>query len=258
MDLDKLRRQLIIAFLMLSLTPLITLGFIVHKKGVGMIHDGVTTHLESIVNKDAHTIEAFLGERIGDPEVVGTNDFCRRPRTTGETDQRLRLMQNEYKVYREIFVVDKEGTARLAIGAEKLMGKNFSGQEWFRAVLDGKEYVSDVLLSEAERKPILLMSIPLRDSNGKMCGAFAAHVDFQFINNVLKDMQLGQTGEAYLVNRQGYFLTTSKLGGRILEDKIPMDEKTGHLGMAGLVSILIIAGRWFCAPISGYLCETGF
>jgi len=41
------------------------------------------------------------------------------------------------------------------------------------------------------------------------------------VNQALKETVLGKTGEVYLVNREGYFLSSSRFGVAILRDRIP-------------------------------------
>ena len=71
--------------------------------------------------------------------------------------------------------------------------------------------------------PVLMLSKPLSSEIVTQGGQFLyCLVDFRAISVLLRDNNMEATGEVYLVNKEGLFLSTSRFGAKILETKISM------------------------------------
>lgn len=72
--------------------------------------------------------------------------------------------------------------------------------------------------------PVLMLSKRLTNQNGNDPQYLSALVDFRFIDALLKENNIEDTGEVYLVNEEGLFLSTSRFGVKALQNKIPIQE----------------------------------
>jgi len=84
---------------------------------------------------------------------------------------------------------------------------------------DGKTYISDVVNfspigdtpgENGNGLPSMFMSYPVKGQNHDVIGAVILWMDTSVLNKAMKNIALGKTGEAYLVNKDGVMITKSK------------------------------------------------
>src|SRR3990167_463947 len=66
--------------------------------------------------------------------------------------------------------------------------------------------------------PPMFVSAPLKDRDGVVIGVIALRIDTDTLNDLMLSLRLGKTGETYLVNKDGYMITESRLATH-LKDK---------------------------------------
>lgn len=209
MSFEKLKAKLIITLILISSVPLILFAVVIYEKEVKLVRKKALSHLETIVDQSTLMIAEFRLERIRDLSLVaattqGLGGLC------GTTH--LRHFQAEYEIYRNIFMIDKKG--RIVCQAIPALdpGAQFVDRSWFKAAVEGKSVIADTPSYERGGGRDLLIAIPVKSSNNRITGILGAVVDFQGITNIMKNTGIGKTGEIYLLNRDGVFLTTTRLG----------------------------------------------
>jgi len=122
----------------------------------------------------------------------------------------------------DIFVLDTKGTI-IASSDEEDMGKDKSNDPCF---LEGKEgiFIKDVYISSHKQEKTLAFSTPILEEDNKLLGAMVFRVSPEPLFKITTDHTgLGQTGEAYLVNKDGYMITPSRfIDDVILKQKIDL------------------------------------
>lgn len=209
MSLDRLRIKLIIILILISSVPLLVFAVVVYRKEAGIVRKKVLSHLESIVAQNVLMIEGFRTDRIKDlnllAETIRAHGGECRPMD-------LKLLRTARRVYSYIFMTDRRGNIVCATSSTGLSGTGLAGQPWFKDALSGKSFMGDVTLAGAEGEHDLLVAVPARSSDGRVSGVLAAFVDFQGIADIMKNTGIGLTGEIYLLNGEGVFLTTTRVG----------------------------------------------
>lgn len=97
---------------------------------------------------------------------------------------------------------------------------NFSGEDYFVEAKKRGVFVSDVkpsttpILNEfgkVERNvPTLFVSAVLKDSAGVFAGVVVLRVDTMELNKLMRSVEIGESGETYLINSDGVFITESR------------------------------------------------
>ena len=110
----------------------------------------------------------------------------------------------------EIFVLNLEG--KVAASSEKdNVGKDKSGDEYFA---EGKKGIFTQLSYRQERKGkgYITISAPLTTKTTKeLIGVIVNQYDLNGINEITTNRKgMGDTGEIYIVNKDGYILTESR------------------------------------------------
>src|SRR6266702_4299355 len=77
----------------------------------------------------------------------------------------------------------------------------------FTIVQAGKPYAGSVYIENVSREPMILLAIPVKSVLGDLKGFLIAEVNLKFMWDVVSNIQIGQTGFAYVVYPHGDLLS---------------------------------------------------
>ncbi|MGP1586806.1 MAG: methyl-accepting chemotaxis protein [Treponemataceae bacterium] len=83
---------------------------------------------------------------------------------------------------------------------------NVSSQEWYPIVMQGKTFISEPFISAANDKLIIVAVIPLYDETRHIIGALNVSIDGYWLNNAVKDIVIGKTGQVSILGKNGSVL----------------------------------------------------
>src|SRR3990170_866177 len=142
--------------------------------------------------------------------------------------------------YNNIGFFDATGLMVADIAGATGKGNLIKGNPWGQEVYDGRRTQSPELISSLNNRPIFVLYERVTDASGAVVGAVAVGTDLTAISGRLEEQQIGQTGEAVVVNSQG--LVLNKL--RDTPDSILTLDLTGDQltqlalsGQAGIVEM---------------------
>jgi two-component system NtrC family sensor kinase len=197
------------------------------------LYNTISTHLFEIAKNKGIALQKWLFERHADAEVfaqsptvvesvLAIKNLKNNPITKKKysliAKKYLQLVKDRYDCYDEIFVLDKDG--KLLITTEKIENVKVK-EDYFREALSGKTFNSNIYLSPYTNKPTMVISTPIRNPEGNIIGVLVERIKLDAINKLMRDIEIGKTGESYLINKEGYFLTESKFEpGYTLKKKI--------------------------------------
>lgn len=84
---------------------------------------------------------------------------------------------------------------------------DLSDRIYFHEAKKGRSYMTDVLIGRQSHQPIIIFSSPVFDYNQQFQGLVVGAVRLNTINEVMKKFRLNDTGQTYLVNRDGQLIT---------------------------------------------------
>lgn len=228
-----LQRNLIILFLTLSIIPLSAIGWLSFISFRESIYHVVTQNLFEIAKNKALAIDKWLFERSADAKFISESPVIVESITTlvnpdisksmkikskKRVTNYLKSMKTYYGCYEEIFILDNEGNFVVSTGE---LQENKVGRDYFTEAKQGKTTVTDIRMSEHIGRPTMLVSCPIKDASLNIIGVLVSRIDLNTINTIMQDIEIGKTGESYLINKNGYFITESKFEpGHTLKEKI--------------------------------------
>lgn len=245
MRMFKEGRVFIVAmFVFLGLFPLVLFKMLAFPKASEELMQGVQRNLEGFLNKQKDMLTILWDERKSHARAIsdtiqseflirGDEDFASLASGRNEHEYlrlktQLECSKADYG-YKGIFICDAAGTIQLTTENEKsLIGVNIMKEKPFRNVqetlYDGKTYISDVIHypvatvaegGKADDSPSLFISYPIKGEDHDVIGAVLLWMDASMLNNGMRNVAWGKTGEAYLVNKDGIMLTQSRFSGQI-------------------------------------------
>jgi len=188
------------------------LSWTAYRRAVSRQAEALHRH---IVEGHAHAIDQFLVERKR-ALLTATAEVPVSRLATPERLQVLLIHLND--TYRRSFVdlgvIDHQGRHLAYVGPYALLDKNYAKAPWFQAVLQQGSHISDVFLG-FRKEPHLVIAV--RRGTEKRPWILRATILSQRFVDLVRSADLGETGEAFLVNRAGVYQTPPPRGrGRVL------------------------------------------
>jgi len=115
----------------------------------------------------------------------------------------------------DIGVVDDAGYQENYVGPYRLEGKDYSGQEWFKQVLESGIYISDVFLGY-RKVPHLVIAVRGTSENGSFY-VLRASLSIAPFEDLLYNLMLAGTGDAFIINHEGVLQTSTRYHGGVLQ-----------------------------------------
>lgn len=169
-----------------------------------------TNHIETFLNGEEEAIKQLSESIIIERFLSAEKDDSDYSRKYDDVIRRLKRTAaiNEH-VY-GVFVLDKNGT--IVTSSEEIdIGKHKSNDPYF---IGGKEggFIKDAYTSRNRKIDSIAFSAPVFDEeNTVFLGVVVIRVSMEELNKITTDRTgLGETGEIYLVNKDGYMITPSR------------------------------------------------
>ncbi|MEW6663091.1 MAG: sensor domain-containing diguanylate cyclase [Bacillota bacterium] len=205
----KLKTILSLLFLLASLLPVSAAMLCYYAFTSKALLDSNRNSLQSVVLKQGEFINYWIEEReqyirnLAAEEVLHSLDemalqtFLERKFPQSLDFSALVMANTEGKT-----VAASSGPEGIFVGDRDYFLSAVQGRP-------GQSFISEVLLSRISGRPALIVASPVV-SGGQAIGVIFGVVSMGRISRLLSMLDLGQTGEAFLVNNQGFFLTEAK------------------------------------------------
>jgi methyl-accepting chemotaxis protein len=112
----------------------------------------------------------------------------------------------DWKIYDAIALIGLDGKTTINTDHKTI---DVSTRQYAIDALAGKENISDAVISKGSGRTIIVFAAPMV-SGGKTVGAVAGMVTVDEIGSMLAKIDLGKSGDAYLINKAGQLVTPSR------------------------------------------------
>jgi len=174
----------------------------------------VETTLVQIASDHRHLIDQFLNERISDLRFAAASYSIEDISCEVTLTKLFDHLQAGSEAFFDLGVFAETGNHLEYVGPYDLAGKNYANAEWFKAVQEDGVYISDVFLGY-RKIPHFIIAVRRRERDRTWY--LRATIDTLSFNGLVESIRVGQSGEAYLVNRKGVLQTTRRSGGKLME-----------------------------------------
>ena len=210
-----LRRNLVIAMLVVTLAPLLLMAVVNHHQYQEALIGEIGHPLRVQTNKTRHSFELFLAERLSALHFIASS-YSYEELADEKTIKRIfRVMKQEFTGFVDVGLIDSAGFQARYVGPYDLKGKNYAKQNWFHEVQIRGSSVSDVFLGYRKFPHVVVAVQQLTD--GGQWWVLRATIDTTIFDQLIATMGLGPESDAFLINRGGIMQTNSKYYGKILD-----------------------------------------
>ncbi len=212
----KLKRIILINMIIVPFLPFVLAIGVSFYNFTTELEKKTTNSLKRIIVDHREMIESFLEERKADLEfIVDTYDF-NQIKSPGVMNEILRNLKNRSNAFVDLGVFDARGVHVVYSGQYKLKGKTYAGELWFKKVMTTGCYISDVFLGY-RNEPHFVVAVRQESIEGAW--VLRATIDTLLFDRLVSKVRMGQTGEAYILNKKGSVQTLKRSDGiRILEN----------------------------------------
>jgi len=221
-----LHRKFILITLVCSLVPLLLVGWIINIHYTRFAKSRMTGSFQTQVEYHKRIIELFLRERSSKLHLVAQTHTKAFLREMSNLSHVFEIMNQEYGHLTDLGVIDQEGKHLAYVGPYDLMDKNYSETHWFKQVMEKGIYISD-MFTGFRKVPHFIIAITRQEKGEKWI--LRATVDTEAFRSLVENVRIGNTGEVYLLNEEGYYQTGPRISGRIME-KADMPLEPFHEG----------------------------
>ncbi len=241
-----LQRKIIIATLIVSLAPLVILGATIYYQFAEIYKVKIEEQIEYRAAAQAEALELFLKERTAIMSAMAETHRFQDMIDGKNLNTVFQVMNAHAGAFVDLGVIDNSGKHMAYVGPYNLEGLDYSIQPWFGEVMSRGVYISDVFMGYRQ-VPHFIIAVRRQENNQSWI--LRATIDPYIFGNIVRAAQVGKTGDAYILNKEGVFQTEPRFGGDIqsksfLDTKL-FGGKTAALEMAnGNGNKRLYAGAW--------------
>jgi methyl-accepting chemotaxis protein len=181
--------------------------------------------LPKLAIEAAGIIEARVSNQLNCLEALAGNEKIAAFGNTQEANPAVQdLLNREIKRlgHKRMAVVDTQGNAIYQDG-QKVSLKD---RDYFQKAIKGDRAVSDPIVSKVDDSIVMVYAVPIR-SGDTIAGVLIATRDGYELSDIAKDISVGKTGNAFVVNGEGRTIAHSakdQLNNLIQEEKDGQEE----------------------------------
>ena len=204
-----LMRRMVLVVIVVSFTPmiLITWGLLTHFSV--LYHEKTYAHLSELVQKHKQNIDLFLKEKLADVKFIATNFTVDQLSNEMFLREKLTSLERDYgPVFTDIGFIDAHGLQVAYAGPFNLEKANYADAQWFKQSIQNDHYISDVFLGLRGHPHFIIV---VRNQYHDGTWLLRATINFEAFNSLVENICIGDTGFAFILNREGEFQTRPRL-----------------------------------------------
>ena len=256
-----IQRKLGLVLLSVALLPMGVFGFLAYVNGRSELEQKVSASLQDRAASAVDKLSRNLFDRYGDIQVIAQNPVLAVDIAAPEQKSEiLAAMVRTYSPVYTLFSVTDANGVIVGSSDASLLGRNESGEDWFRGAQRGDVYYSpDVQRSPQTGALTVIFSAPMRDrASGKLMGVVASWVNWGvlFDEGLAKKERFGSTGELLLVDsKQRRLLAAGREAGQVVPDELVRRIESSSTDRGAFVYVERETGHRYLA---GWAVEAGF
>jgi signal transduction histidine kinase/ActR/RegA family two-component response regulator len=121
--------------------------------------------------------------------------------------------------FQEVFLLDNEG--KVLVSSQRASeGQNLSKSRYY-TLGRSQTYIQNVYPAPDTEIPTMTIATPMLDTLGRRIGVLAVHLNLDRMDRIILDRAgLGETGEMYLIDRAGMFVSALRFGRKNFADEV--------------------------------------
>ncbi|MEI8182509.1 MAG: ATP-binding protein [Desulfomonile sp.] len=225
----KLLRRFILVSVTCSVLPLLLVGWVSFLYYSQFSMSRMADYFQRTVEYNRRIVESFLEERASNLKLVAFTHSLSFLTDSSNLSETFHILNREGSYFTDLGVIGETGKHMAYVGPYDLWDKDYSVTFWFKEVMAKGVYISDVFTGYRQTPHFV---IAVLCSKGDSPWILRATVYTEFLTSLVETARLGQTGEVFLVNREGVYQTSPRFKGKIMDKApLPIESFTGQSGI---------------------------
>lgn len=128
----------------------------------------------------------------------------------------LSKIASKNKKIKNLCMTDKDGKVIATTYSQRDRGKDYSSEKWFKEAIKGKVYISEAFIDKVTKIPTIIVAHPIENRVGKTTGVIAADLKLDQLYYLIKDIKIGETGFAYIVDNSGIMIAHKEFNAKVV------------------------------------------
>ncbi|NJD53792.1 MAG: sensor histidine kinase [Candidatus Methanoperedens sp.] len=209
----RIRSEQIIFFLIISIIPLSAVVYVSYERSQEAIRNSINTNLLVVTENTGRAIDNWMDTRKDDIRIISV--IAENPEKDNFRKY-LHAFQNEHEgVYEEFFIIDLSGNITFSTLDNP---GNAPGDPFLKEALGGRLFISDVSMSGITGLPGIIITNPIKKDD-TITGIMGARVSIENLYFLIGGIDLGRSGEIFLVNNKGELIFHKNMS-KILHENV--------------------------------------
>lgn len=174
----------------------------------------IQKRLSQSINIKKEFIEKWLDERSSDIRGLA-KFFGTKQLIMDDLRSDLFSFQAQQREFYSLSFVNAAGIRVVDTNGSQWI--DMSGEDYFRAAQNGKEFISEVMIDKTTGRPVVLFSAPVLDEQLQFKGMIVGTVYIRSIEDLITHFREGLSSETYLLNQDGTMLTESRFTKELID-----------------------------------------
>ncbi|TCU75507.1 methyl-accepting chemotaxis sensory transducer with Cache sensor [Tissierella praeacuta] len=198
MKLKSIKTKLTLSYGVLLFVVCIGLGLISYKTASKVLAKSINESLYQMAKEDAKVVTEGMRVQFNALEALAESHWIKSDELT--LDEKLDLLNIEVKRsgHIDMNIADINGNSRNTNG----ISSNILDRDYYIEALSGKVVVSDPIVSKTDNKVVICYAVPIKDGS-TIKGVLIANRDGNVLSDFTSDMQYGENGAVFMINKQG-------------------------------------------------------
>ena len=212
---------------------LILFSYVYSQKSLqGAIEDSLTKLSEEAAQNMDQKIETYFTEAT----VLASNDVFKSAQPNIATI--AALASNDMAVTDTIsmFLLDASGNT---IYSSSGSTANYADRIYFQQAVQGKEFISDPIISKVDGSMIMVIAVPVKNAAGSIIGVLCTVKDATALSNDIVDITYGETGYAYMIDKEGAFIAHPNTDKVIAQENVLTSNDPKQASLSALMQKMV-------------------
>jgi two-component system NtrC family sensor kinase len=208
-----LQRNIILITLIVAFAPLFALGGILYSQFFHMYRTKVEEQIRYRARAQAESVDLFLKERVAILAAMADTHTFQEMIQEKNLAEAFRVMNLRAGAFVDLGVINNAGQHLAYVGPYDLRGLNYYEQPWFGEVMSKGSYISDVYMGY-RLLPHFIIAVKRQEGGNNWI--LRATIDSDVFGSLMRAAQLGKSGDAFIINGEGFYQTRPRFDGQIL------------------------------------------
>ncbi|MDY6792627.1 MAG: ATP-binding protein [Thermodesulfobacteriota bacterium] len=200
-----LKRNMMLTIIIVSFIPVFFVSSTIYYQFRNSYREKVIAHLQELVKKHQQRIDDFLKEKLAEVKFLAVSFSLIDLSDEAFLKEKLITLHRGYSsVFVDLGVVDSQGKQIAYAGPFSLGEAFYAEMDWFQKAMKYDYVISDVFLG-LRGLPHFIVAV--KQVWKGQPWILRATIDFVAFNRLVESIRIGETGFAFILNKQGEFQT---------------------------------------------------